>query len=116
MKYLSNANLFLSIWDEENGKKLCQFVNGEYETNDKREIEILDSVAAQVDAPIRREGKPGPAIKDPDKQPIELKLKDMGIPQLKKIAKAENINIPLATSKNAIIEVIEAARNPESAE
>jgi hypothetical protein len=32
------------VWDKENGKPLCQFVNGEYEAKTNREIEILYSL------------------------------------------------------------------------
>lgn len=37
MKFYGNG----IIWDKENNKKLCKFVNGVFETNDKRIIDTL---------------------------------------------------------------------------
>lgn len=37
------------VWDKENNKPLCQFVNGEYEAKNNREIEILYSLGYKHD-------------------------------------------------------------------
>jgi hypothetical protein len=37
MKFYGNG----IVWDAERNRILCEFVNGEYTTNDEREIEIL---------------------------------------------------------------------------
>jgi hypothetical protein len=46
------------VWDKENGKPLCQFVNGEYEAKTNREIEILYSLGYEHDELEQVEVKP----------------------------------------------------------
>ena len=46
------------VWDKENGKPLCQFVNGEYIAKNNREIEILHSLKYKHDEPEQVEVKP----------------------------------------------------------
>lgn len=37
------------VWDKDNNKSLCEFENGEYETNDKREITLLTELGFECD-------------------------------------------------------------------
>jgi hypothetical protein len=41
------------VWDKTNNKALCRFVNGEFETDDRRTQRILESMgyAHEVEAP-----------------------------------------------------------------
>lgn len=39
------------VWDKENKKILCEFVNGEFETTDERIIAILSEAGFQKELP-----------------------------------------------------------------
>lgn len=41
MKFYSGKKKNLIVWDKDKNKRLCKFVNGEFETDDKRIIGIL---------------------------------------------------------------------------
>lgn len=41
MKFYSDKKKNLIVWDKAKNKRLCKFVNGEFETDDKRIIGIL---------------------------------------------------------------------------
>lgn len=116
-KYISNGNPNMLIWNPETKKYLCQFEDGFFETNDKKAIAILDTVAAtekkdSLGNPIpprisRADGKKTEAVKL-DHAPTAPE--DMSIKQLKAYAKENEIDIPKnAKGKTDVLAVIEEA-------
>lgn len=117
MKYVSNGNPNMCIWNPETKKLLCQFQDGEFETNDKKAIEILDTVAAMEKEDINGNPLP-PRISRADgakTKAAELKHaptapEDMSLKQIIAYAKENKIDIPKkAKGKNAILEIVTAA-------
>lgn len=45
MKFYGNG----VVWDKENNKRLCKFINGEFDAEDERVIAILKSLGYQYD-------------------------------------------------------------------
>ncbi len=121
MKYISNGNPNMVIWNPETKKNLCQFQNGVFETNDKKAIEILDTVAAMEKKDIN--GKPlPPRISRADGKKTEIAElnhaptapEDMSVKQLAAYAKENEIDIPKnAKGKTAILAVIAEAEAAE---
>ena len=122
MKYLSNGNPGMLIWNPETKKILCKFVDGEFETEDKKEIKILDVVAATkkkdasgklVQPRIRRaDGSEAKASKL-DHAPTAPE--DMSVKQLTEYAKEKGIDLPKkAKGKTAILEIVTEAMADDS--
>ena len=121
MKYVSNGNPALLVWNPETKRFLCQFVDGVFETEEKKAIKILDTIAATKKKDM--EGKPvPPRISRADgKKAVASELKqaptapeDLSIKQLKEYAKEKGIDIPKkAKGKTAILEIITEAEAGE---
>lgn len=117
VKYKSNGNPNLYVWNPETKKLLCQFVNGFFETDDKKAIQILDTVAAMEKEDIHGNPIPPRLSRDDGKQTEPAPLdhaptapEDMSIKQLAAYAKENEIDIPKkAKGKTAILAVIEEA-------
>jgi len=45
MKFYGNG----VVWDKDNSKRLCKFIDGVYSTEDKREIEIIKQIGFKHD-------------------------------------------------------------------
>ena len=117
MKYVSNGNPNMIIWNPETKKILCQFQDGKFETNDKKAIVILDNVAATENRNMLGEIKPPRISRDDGTKTKTTQLdhaptapEDMSIKQLIAYAKENEIDIPKkAKGKTAVLAVIEEA-------
>ena len=117
MKYVSNGNPNMVIWNPETKKLLCQFSNGEFETNDKKAIEILDTVAAMKKKDINGNPLPPRISRADGKKTKAAELKhaptapeDMSFEQIKAYAKEHKIDLPeKAKSKTKILAIITEA-------
>lgn len=61
------------VWDKEKNTALCTFIDGEFETADKRTIGLLSDLGYKHDG-------------------VEQDLNDLTVPELKKLAKERGLN------------------------
>lgn len=121
VKYISNGNPNMLIWNPETKKMLCQFINGEFETDNKKAIQILDTVAAaeRKDSlgnplPPRISRADGAKAKAVALDHAPTAPEDMSVKQLKAYAKENEIDIPAkAKSKKDILGMIYGADESE---
>lgn len=97
------VNQGLVPWNRAKGKTFGPFVNGEYKTEDAEEIAILDRVAD-----VHRAGGAAPVEAD-EVVEADVVLEDMSIPQLRKYAKEEELELPKGLKSKA--EVLKAVQD-----
>ncbi|OEH86248.1 hypothetical protein BHU72_11990 [Desulfuribacillus stibiiarsenatis] len=88
------------VWDKENNKLLCKFVDGKFETNDQRTANILINAGYEFEGEIEDEAQ------DSTGQATDLEQKTAA--ELKVIAEEKGIDIPARTKKEDIIALIRA--------
>ncbi|MCK5609784.1 hypothetical protein KAR91_48380 [Candidatus Pacearchaeota archaeon] len=122
VKYVSNGNPDMLIWNPESKKMLCQFQNGEFETDKKKAIQILDTVAAakRKDSlgnplPPRISRADGAKTKAAKLDHAPTAPEDMSVKQLKDYAKENKIELPAKVkSKKDILGMIYGADESEA--
>lgn len=98
------------VWNKTNNKRLCKFINGEYETEDKQEINLL------IEAGYRSEQSGKTEQGDAEGQEVEaepeeiedegIELEEMTYIELKDLAKVEGVTV----GKKSKAELLEALR------
>ena len=95
------------VWDKENDKALCQFVDGEFETDDKRIIDLLIKAGYRSDD-VGRETEQG----NEEGQEVEaeqaeedegIDFEEMTYNELKSLAKAEGVTVGHKNKADLII-------------
>jgi hypothetical protein len=95
------------VWDGENNKRLCKFVGGVCDTDDKRIQAILIERGYKFD-PEPVSGKPGPPKQD--NPPVTA---DMSAKELREIGKELGLSFPANMSKANMAKAINEAKNRE---
>lgn len=93
MKFYSDIEANLGVWD---GSRMIEFANGEYETSDKREIEILLSAGCRHDA-------------DPDvfkKECGPVELTELTNKELKALLDEKGIEYDSRAKKQVLIDLL----------
>lgn len=85
MKFYGNG----IVWDKQNNKRLCKFVNGEYETDDPRAIKILKFLYYKDDD----HKKPDTKKQEVEQTDEGVELEEMTYNELKSLAKVEGVTV-----------------------
>ena len=90
------------VWDGENDKPLCKFVNGVYDTSNEREIAILKATGYKSDnsTPVAET-----LLKSASSEPESVSV-NMKVDELRKIAKAKGITFAFGTTKQQMVDAI----------
>ena len=101
------------VWDKENDKALCQFVDGELETKDKRIIDLLTKAGYRSDDVGRETEQGNEEGQEVEAEQAEAKteeVNDEGIDfeemtynELKSLAKAEGVTVGHKNKADLII-------------
>ena len=100
------------VWDKENDKALCQFVDGELETKDKRIIDLLTKAGYRSDEVAETiEGNPkGQEVEAEQAEAKTEEVNDEGIDfeemtynELKSLAKAKGVTVGHKNKADLII-------------
>ncbi len=109
MKFTTGLKCNTIVWDKENNTRLCRFVGGVFETDDKRTIDLLKKAGYRSDESGQAEqGNPEGQAAETE-QEEKANLKEMTYAEMKVEAKRRGIPV----GKKSKVELMKALKEGE---
>ena len=103
MKFYGNG----TVWDKDNNRALCSFVNGELETDDERVVAILQDLGYRSDEVGRETIEGNKERQEAKAEQAEADYEEMTYAELKESAKAKGFTVG-HKSKADLIDMLKA--------